>query len=111
MLNTLRSEDFQPLIGQACRFQAPQQAEIELRIQAVRDKPLSQVPGWETEQRMPFVVELVASETTQLVDAVGRLRLPASGTQPERVLEDVWISRTGAMGRDRSLYYFQLPFN
>ncbi|POZ59954.1 hypothetical protein [Chromobacterium alticapitis] len=112
MLDQLQSEDFLPLIGQSCRFQSQQQPEVELRIQSVRQKPLSQVPGWETTQRTPFVVELVAGDTASLlVDAVGRLQLPATADLPERVLDNVWISRTGAMGRDRSYCYFQLPFN
>ncbi len=111
MLNQLCREDFVPLIGQVCHFRVPELVELELQIQSVRQKPLSQVPGWEAEQRTPFVVELIAVGTTPLVDAVGHLQLPAAENQPERTLENVWISRTGAMGRDRQYCYFQLPFN
>ncbi|WP_047250396.1 hypothetical protein [Chromobacterium subtsugae] len=111
MLAELRSEDFAPLLGQSCLFSVEQQPELELRIQTVRQKPLAQVPGREDTQRTPFVVELVAARATELVDAVGTLNLPAADGLPERRLENVWISRTGAMGRDRQYCYFQLPFN
>ncbi|AXE29659.1 hypothetical protein DK842_06965 [Chromobacterium phragmitis] len=111
MLDTLSCEDFAPLIGHSCRFQAHPLPELELKVQSIRQKPLSQVPGREGVERTPFVVELVAASQTDLVDAVGRLSLPAVGALPERTLDNVWISRTGAMGRDRSHCYFQLPFN
>lgn len=111
MLDTLSSEDFTPLLGQCCRFRAAPWPEVELQVQSIRQKPLSQVPGREESERMPFVVELVATADTELVDAVGQLQLPAAGELPARTLDNVWISRTGAMGRDRRYCYFQLPFN
>ncbi|UTH76154.1 hypothetical protein [Chromobacterium sp. IIBBL 290-4] len=111
MLDKLRSEDFAPLIGKNCTFRVLQMPDVELRIQSIREKPLSQVPGREGQYRTPFVVEMVAAGEAQLVDAVGQLSLPQTDSQQQRTLENVWISRTGAMGRDRDFSYFQLTFN
>ncbi|WP_434632140.1 hypothetical protein [Chromobacterium sp. CV08] len=111
MLDTLRSEDFAPLLGHCCRFCAAPWPEVELQVQSILQKPRSQVPGREGCERTPFVVELVATASTDMVDGVGTLRLPATDDLPARTLENVWISRTGAMGRDRRYCYFQLPFN
>jgi hypothetical protein len=111
MLDIICSDDFMPLLGQYCYLNAPPYPELALQVSAVRQKPLAQIPHQKGKNRVPFIVELMTSTSTPAVDVVGELRLPASESTAEKIVEGVNISRTGAMGRDNQYSYFQLIFN
>jgi len=110
MLDKICSDDFMPLLGQTCYLHAAPYPELALQVHAVRQNPRAQNPYLQ-DNRVPFIVELTADPLTPLVDVVGQLRLPASASTVQRILEDINISRTGAMGRDNQFSYFQLIFN
>ncbi|UDM17747.1 hypothetical protein [Vogesella sp. XCS3] len=109
MLANIQAEDFMPLLGQPCLMCNEQfAAGITLHIQAIRLRPLAQLPG---SARSPFVVELAMPEPAPMGDLQGQLRLPAAVGGPEITLDEVWVGRVAAAGRDPAWAYFQLPFN
>ncbi|TDR77889.1 hypothetical protein [Paludibacterium purpuratum] len=110
MLANIRAEDFVPLIGSTCHFKRQELGDIQLRILAVRPRPLAQMTDGKA-RRTPFVVELACEPAPGLTDSLGDLRLPEAPDTPARQLPQVWIGRVIPAGRDPALAYFQLPFN
>lgn len=105
MLGSVCANDF--VLGEKCTFLTDQHIQLTLQIQAVKMRPLARNPYAPEDQRIPFVVELVTDGPCDIRNATGELTLAPHG----KPLQSVWISRVGAMGRDASLAYFQLPFN
>jgi hypothetical protein len=111
MLAHLCAEDFNALLGQVCLFETPAFAPLAMEIKSVRLKPLAASPFGEPGRRTPFVVDLLGDPQTRVVDAVGILSVAGPGGHDVLRLDDVWISRVGAMGRGSEHAYFQLVFN
>ena len=105
MLGSVCANDFLSILGEKCTCLTDQQIQLTLQIQAVKMRPLARNPYAPEDERIPFVVELVTDGPCDIRNATGQMT--ANGKQ----LQSVWISRVGAMGRDASLAYFQLPFN
>lgn len=103
MLQLVQSEHFQPLLGKICALSLPDGSAIDIQIESIKDTPQARMPN---STRMPFSVELNSLEPTFFVDGLCALELPGFGR-----LEDVFVSRIPAMGRDPTLGYFFIAFN
>lgn len=105
MLDAVRAEHFNALIGQACRVEPVGGEAITLMVERVRLNPESRLPGTE-DRREPFSVLFVATSQTGWVEGLCAFELPGVGR-----LENVYIARTVAQSADLTKAYYQLMFN
>lgn len=102
MLEHVTREHFQPLLNQPCPLLLPDGTQLSIEIQAIEERPRSHLPE---SARMAFSVMLRSLEPTDFVDGLCSLDVPG-----ER-LNNVFVSREPAMGRDANLGYYCIVFN
>ncbi|MDB6047957.1 MAG: hypothetical protein JWR17_703 [Pseudomonas sp.] len=103
MLQRIQQEHFQSLLGKVIALLLPDGSQLPIVIESVPLRPKSQLPG---NERMPFGVALHTLEPTLFVDGLCAIELPDLGR-----VEDIFVSREPAMGRDDTLGYFNIVFN
>ncbi|WP_248732345.1 hypothetical protein [Pseudomonas sp. MWU13-2517] len=102
MLNLITPEHFQPLLNQTGVLHLPDGCALPIQIQQLTYAPKASLPG---SPRTAFSVLLESLVPTDFVD--GLCRLPLADT----CLENVFVSREPAMGRDTQRGYFCIVFN
>ncbi|ARB27556.1 hypothetical protein HX787_14975 [Pseudomonas tolaasii] len=102
MLNLVTPEHFRPLLDHTSVLYLPDGSALPIQIQSLTDAPRATVPG---SSRGAFRVLLESLTPTDFVD--GLCRLPLA----DACLEDVFVSREPAMGRDSGRGYFCIVFN
>ncbi|MGL6247429.1 DUF6916 family protein [Pseudomonas sp.] len=103
MLQQVQSRHFQALLGKTGTLRLPGGSELPIHIDTLKETPCSQMPNSE---RMPFSVEINSLKPTEFVDGLCTLELPELGQ-----VQDIFVSRVPAMGRDPGLGYFYIAFN
>lgn len=103
MLEQVQDQHFQTLLGQTSTLRLPDGSELPIHIDSLEQKPRSQLPNG---ARMPFSVGLNSLEPTEFVDGLCTLELPGLGA-----VQDIFVSRVPAMGRDPAVGYFYIAFN
>lgn len=103
MLQQVQSQHFQALLGKTGTLRLPDGSELPIQIDTLAETPRSQLPNSE---RMPFSVEFNSLQPTDFVDGLCVMELPELGQ-----VEDIFVSRVPAMGRDPQLGYFYIAFN
>ncbi|MDI2593074.1 hypothetical protein NYP20_00740 [Pseudomonas sp. N3-W] len=103
MLEQVQDQHFQPLLGQTATLRLPDGSELPIHIDSLEQKPRSQMPNSE---RVPFGVGFNSLEPTDFVDGLCALELPGLGP-----VQDIFVSRVPAMGRDPAVGYFYIAFN
>ncbi|KPA92167.1 MULTISPECIES: DUF6916 family protein [Pseudomonas] len=103
MLQHVSSEHFQPLVDQSCPLYLPDGSPLQVRIESIALRSQAQLPEM---TRTPFIVQLHSLQPTDFVDGLCSLELPGLGR-----LEEVFVSREPALGRDPALGYFNIVFN
>ncbi|OPA94818.1 hypothetical protein BFW87_12210 [Pseudomonas fluorescens] len=102
MLNLVTPEHFRPLLDRTSVLYLPDGSALPIQVQSLTDAPKATFPG---SPRGAFRVLLESLEPTDFVDGLCRLPLAAA------CLEDVFVSREPAMGRDSGRGYFCIVFN
>ncbi len=105
MLELVEASHFAQLQGRSHSFQTPDGNTLMLRVDSVTLKPKSQMPGNDN-GRMPFTVNLCASEPTRFIEGLCAIELPDIGR-----VQNIMVSRQAALGRDPQHAYFQIMFN
>ena len=105
MLDVVRAEHFNALIGQVCRIESEDGADLTLTVERVHLRPEAQLPGTK-DKREPFSVLLVAAGETGWVEGPCSLEIPGLGR-----LENVHMARTVPQSADLSKAYYQIMFN
>ncbi|MHC8347109.1 DUF6916 family protein [Pseudomonas sp. RT6P73] len=103
MLHQVQSQHFQALLGKTRVLRLPDGSELPIHIDTLEETPRSRMPNSE---RVPFSVEFNSLEPTAFVDGLCALELPELGP-----VEDIFVSRVPAMGRDPGVGYFYIAFN
>jgi len=103
MLQQVQHQHFQTLLGKTGTLRLPDGSELPIHIDSLEESPRSRMPNSE---RMPFVVEFNSLQSTEFVDGLCALELPDLG-----YVEDIFVSRVPAMGRDPGVGYFYIAFN
>ncbi|EJM87635.1 DUF6916 family protein [Pseudomonas sp. GM60] len=103
MLQQVQHQHFQALLGKTGTLRLPDGSELPIHIDSLEESPRSRMPNSE---RMPFVVEFNSLQSTEFVDGLCALELPDLG-----YVEDIFVSRVPAMGRDPGVGYFYIAFN
>jgi hypothetical protein len=103
MLQQVQSQHFQALLGKTGTLRLPDGSELPIHIDRLEETPRSRMPKSE---RMPFSVEFNSLRPTEFVDGLCVMELPELGR-----VEDIFVSRVPAMGRDPQLGYFYIAFN
>ncbi|SDN64840.1 hypothetical protein SAMN04489798_0815 [Pseudomonas arsenicoxydans] len=103
MLKQVQSQHFQALLGKTGTLHLPDGSELPIHLDNLVETPRSQLPNSE---RMPFSVELNSLGPTTFVDGLCSLELPELGQ-----VQDIFVSRVPAMGRDPGVGYFYIAFN
>ena len=103
MLQQVQHQHFQALLGKTGTLRLPDGSELPIHIDSLEESPRSRMPKSE---RMPFVVEFNSLQSTEFVDGLCALELPELG-----YVEDIFVSRVPAMGRDPGVGYFYIAFN
>ncbi|WP_223488635.1 DUF6916 family protein [Pseudomonas sp. A-RE-19] len=103
MLQQVQSQHFRVLLGKTGTLRLPDGSELPIHIDTLEETPRSQLPNSE---RVPFSVEFNSLQPTGFVDGLCALELPELGR-----VEDIFVSRVPAMGRDPQLGYFYIAFN
>jgi hypothetical protein len=106
MLDRLEASHFVPLLAQTQQLILSDGSTLAVRVDSVSEHPRSRMPGAPAERRTPFSVTLTALEPTTFIDGLCTIELPDAGR-----VEDVWIGRMAALGRDHAGAYFQIVFN
>lgn len=103
MLNHVTSEHLRPLLKRPSLLYLPDGSALPIQVQRLQDAPKANMPQT---TRAAFSVLLDSLEPTDFVD--GLCRLPLAG---QACLENVFVSRVPAMGRDEQRGYFCIVFN
>jgi hypothetical protein len=103
MLKQVQSQHFQALLGKTGTLRLPDGSELPIHLDNLVETPRSKLPDSE---RMPFSVELNSLGPTAFIDGLCSLELPELGQ-----VQDIFVSRMPAMGRDPDLGYFSIAFN
>ena len=103
MLQQVQSQHFQALLGKTGMLRLPDGSELPIHIEHLEEVPAAKMRNSE---RMPFSVEFSSLQSTDFVDGLCALELPELGQ-----VEDIFVSRVPAMGRDPQLGYFYIAFN
>ncbi|MBD9610603.1 hypothetical protein IB245_03745 [Pseudomonas sp. PDM02] len=103
MLQQVQHQHFQALLGKTGTLRLPDGSELPIHFDSLEESPRSRMPKSE---RMPFVVEFNSLQPTEFVDGLCALELPELG-----YVEDIFVSRVPAMGRDPGVGYFYIAFN
>jgi len=103
MLQQVQHQHFQALLGKTGTLRLPDGSELPIHFDSLEESPRSRMPKSE---RMPFVVEFNSLQSTEFVDGLCALELPELG-----YVEDIFVSRVPAMGRDPGVGYFYIAFN
>lgn len=103
MLQEVQHQHFQTLLGKTRTLRLPDGSELPIHIDSLEESPRSRMPKSE---RMPFRVEFNSLQSTEFVDGLCALELPELG-----YVEDIFVSRVPAMGRDPGVGYFYIAFN
>lgn len=103
MLEQVQDQHFQPLLGQITTLRLPDGSKLPIHIDSLEQKTRSQLPNSE---RVPFSVGFNSLEPTEFVDGLCVLELPGLGA-----VQDIFVSRVPAMGRDPAVGYFSIAFN
>lgn len=102
MLNLVTLEHFRPLLARTSVLYLPDGSALPIQVQSLRETPDATLPG---ALRGAFSVRLSSLGPTDFVDGLCRLPLPGA------TLEQVFVSREPAMGRDSERGYFCIVFN
>ncbi|MDY7562738.1 hypothetical protein QN382_17795 [Pseudomonas sp. 10B1] len=103
MLHEITSEHFTNLLTTPSTLHLPNGNSLIVMIEAVTLKPQSRLPE---SPRIPFTVMLHSVEPTTFASGLCALDLAPLGR-----MEEIFVSREPAMGRDASLGYFNIVFN
>lgn len=103
MLQQVQHQHFQTLLGKTRTLRLPDGSELPIHIDSLEESPRARMPKSE---RMPFRVEFNSLQPTEFVDGLCTLELPELG-----YVEDIFVSRVPAMGRDPGVGYFYIAFN
>ncbi|MHC8356438.1 DUF6916 family protein [Pseudomonas sp. LB3P81] len=103
MLQRVQHQHFQTLLGKTGTLRLPDGSELSIHIDSLEETPRSRLPNSE---RMPFSVAFNSLQPTDFVDGLCALELPELGQ-----VEDIFVSRVPAMGRDPGVGYFYIAFN
>lgn len=103
MLQTVRSQHFEALLGRIGTLHLPDGSTLQVHIGQLEENPLAKM---RYSERMPFSVELSSLTPTGFVDGLCALELPELGR-----VQDIFVSRVPPMGRDPQLGYFHITFN
>ncbi|MBI6730220.1 hypothetical protein YA0032_11140 [Pseudomonas amygdali] len=103
MLQDVTFEHFQSLLGNTCQLQMSDGSQLPVHVASVAEKPQARAAR---QQRMPFNVLLESLEPSEFVDGACAIELPELG-----LLQNVFVSRVPAMGRDENLAYYCISFN
>lgn len=106
MLDRLDASHFIPLLEQPQQLAFPDGSTLTVRVDSVRENPAARMPLAPADQRLPFTVTLTALEPTTFIDGMCAIDLPGLGQ-----VQDIWIGRMAALGRDHAGAYFQIVFN
>jgi hypothetical protein len=102
MLNMVTPEHFRPLLEGTAVLYLPDGSALPIQMQSLTETPKATLPG---SPRGAFRVLLESLVPTDFVD--GLCRLPLA----DDCLEQVFVSREPAMGRDSERGYFCIVFN
>ncbi|MGE1177074.1 DUF6916 family protein [Pseudomonas sp. BW7P1] len=103
MLQSVQIEHLQPLLGQQRTLHLPDGTALPILLAHLEEVPSAKM---RYSERMPFCLEFNSLVPTEFVDGLCALELPEFGR-----LEDIFVSRVPAMGRDSQLGYFCISFN
>ena len=103
MLQQVQSQHFQALLGKTGTLRLADGSELPIHIDSLEETPRSRMPN---NERMPFSVEFNSLQPTEFVDGLCALELPELGQ-----VENIFVSRVPAMGRDPGVGYFYIAFN
>ena len=103
MLQTLQSQDFQTLPGQNGTLYLPDGSTLAIHIEHFEEVPSARMRHSE---RMPFSLALKSLAPTDFIDGLCGLQVPELGR-----VDDIFVSRTPAMGRDPAVGYFCISFS
>ncbi|MDL5592971.1 hypothetical protein QS468_09655 [Bacillus subtilis] len=103
MLQSVQIEHLQPLLGQQRALHLPDGTTLPIQLAHLEEVPSAKM---RYSERMPFCLEFNSLEPTEFVDGLCALELPEFGR-----VEDIFVSRVPAMGRDPQLGYFCISFN
>ncbi|VVN40249.1 hypothetical protein PS664_05366 [Pseudomonas fluorescens] len=102
MLNLVTSEHFRPLLAGSSTLYLPDGSALPIQIERVREAPQATLPH---NPRGAFSVLFSSLGPTDFVDGLCCLPLP------DVCLEQVFVSREPAMGRNAERGYFCIVFN
>ena len=103
MLQQVQSQHFQALLGKTGTLRLPDGSELLIHIDTLEETPRARMSN---NDRMPFSVEFNSLQPTEFVDGLCTLELPELGQ-----VENIFVSRVPAMGRDPGVGYFYIAFN
>lgn len=101
MLNQVTCAQFRPMLERTSLLYLPDGSSLPIQVRSLRDSSVT-LPGL----RKAFSVLLESLGPTDFVDGLCHLPMP-DGT----CLEQVFVSREPAMGRDKERGYFCIVFN
>lgn len=103
MLQDVTVEHFRTLLDERRVLQLSDGSHLPVQISSVTEKPQARAAE---KHRMPFNVSLASLEPTPFVDGLCAMEIPELG-----LLQDMFVSRVPAMGRDENLAYYCISFN
>jgi hypothetical protein len=106
MLDAIRADHFEPLVGRSLEVAPENGAPVPLTIESVHRHPNGRFPDDSPETREPFSVILRGQVDVPLVDEACALLIPELGR-----LHGVRVSRIAPLSRDPNAAFFQILFN
>lgn len=103
MLQAVQSQHFESLPGHSATLHLPDGTALAIHIEHFEEVPSAKL---RYSERMPFSLEFKSLVPTEFVDGLCALELPELG-----LVQDIFVSRVPAMGRDPQLGYFCISFN
>lgn len=103
MLHEVNVDNFRVMLGCVCTLQLSDGSQLPVRVSSVIEKPQARLAE---DRRLPFNVSLSSLEPSEFIDGSCEVVLPEMG-----LLQDVFVSRVPAMGRDENLAYYCISFN
>ncbi|MFJ3486911.1 DUF6916 family protein [Pseudomonas sp. NPDC090202] len=103
MLQHVTGEHFRPLLDQPCPLHLPDGSQLPIQIESVDERPRSRLSQ---DHRISFNVQLRSLAPTDFIDGLCSLDLPGA-----QRLENLFVSREPAMGRDERFGYYCIVFN
>ncbi|KTB69802.1 hypothetical protein [Pseudomonas syringae] len=103
MLQDITVEHFRVVVGTTCLLQLSDGSQLPVQVSSVAERPQARASQ---DQRLPFNVSLDSLQPSDFIDGPCAIELPETG-----LLQEVFVSRVPAMGRDNRLAYYCISFN